>query len=160
MKRILVLTLSAMAILILLTSCIAHKTEVIDEAPLKNPDIVEPDFNKEELDEMFGTDEVYIVRTILPTPENDIESNIQNGETVILKKHYLLSDGTWECDGYGYKYMLEITGRLNNAVKDSTYIILSNNPDITFDMAWKASGLSSNSDDYFLSEEAVFVGGR
>ena len=158
MKKILLIALSVL--LFMLTSCIAYKTEIIDKAPLKNPNIVEPDFNKDELDAKFGTDELYIVKTILPTPENDIESYIQNGDTVISKKHFLLSDGTWECEGYNYKYKLELTGRLNNAVKDTTYIILSNNPDITFDMAWKASGLSSNSEDYFVPQDAVFVGGK
>ena len=44
-----------------------------------------------------------------------------------------------------------------NAVKDSTYIYLSNKEDITFEQAWKASGLSSNMDDYFDIDEAVLV---
>ena len=48
-------------------------------------------------------------------------------------------------------------GRLSNAVKDSTYIYLSNIEDITFEQAWKASGLSSNMDDYFDIDEAVLV---
>jgi hypothetical protein len=52
---------------------------------------------------------------------------------------------------------LEISGRLSNAVKDSTYIYLSNIEDITFEQAWKASGLSSNMDDYFDIDEAVLV---
>ena len=47
---------------------------------------------------------------------------------------------------------------MNNAAKDSTFVILSNNADITFDMAWKASGLSSNIDDYFKPEDAIIVG--
>ena len=61
---------------------------------------------------------------------------------------------------YTYKYRLEITGRLNNAVKDTTYIILSNIEGITFEQAWKASGLSSNMDDYFDPADAVFIGIR
>ena len=65
--------------------------------------------------------------------------------------------GTWQCDGHIYKYRLEISGRLSNAVKDSTYIYLSNIEDITFEQAWKASGLSSNMDDYFDIDEAVLV---
>ena len=68
-----------------------------------------------------------------------------------------MSDGTWQCDGHIYKYRLEISGRLSNAVKDSTYIYLSNIEDITFEQAWKASGLSSNMDDYFDIDEAVLV---
>ena len=50
-----------------------------------------------------------------------------------------------------------MTGRLHNAVNDITYTILSNREEITFDQAWKASGLSSNLEDYFQAEDAVFV---
>jgi len=35
---------------------------------------------------------------------------------------------------------------------------LSNIKDITFEQAWKAEGLSSNSNDYFNPEIAVIVG--
>ena len=72
--------------------------------------------------------------------------------------YYELDDGTWLYDGKHYKYRLEITGRLNNAAKDSTFIYLSNIEDIPFDRAVMASGLSSNMADYFSPEEAVFVG--
>ena len=72
--------------------------------------------------------------------------------------YYELDDGTWSYDGRNYKYRLEITGRMNNAAKDSTFIYLSNIEDIPFDRAVMASGLSSNMADYFSPEEAVFVG--
>ena len=52
---------------------------------------------------------------------------------------------------------LDISGRLNNAVKDSRYVILSNTEDITFDEAMKASGLGSNTNDYFSPDYAVIV---
>ena len=70
---------------------------------------------------------------------------------------HIMSDATWQSEGHSYKYRLEISGRLSNAVKDSTYIYLSNIEDITFEQAWKASGLSSNMDDYFDIDEAVLV---
>ena len=54
-----------------------------------------------------------------------------------MKTYSEMSDGTWQCDGHIYKYRLEISGRLSNAVKDSTYIYLSNIEDITFEQAWK-----------------------
>ena len=41
-----------------------------------------------------------------------------------MKTYSEMSDGTWQCDGHIYKYRLEISGRLSNAVKDSTYIYL------------------------------------
>lgn len=68
-----------------------------------------------------------------------------------------MSDGTWECDGHSYKYRLEISGRMNNAATDSTFIYLSNIKDITFEQAWKAAGLSSNTNDYFDAKDAVLV---
>ena len=61
---------------------------------------------------------------------------------------------------YTYKYRIEITGRLHNAVQDTTYILLTNIEGITFEQAWKASGLSSNMDDYFDPADAVFIGIR
>ena len=59
-----------------------------------------------------------------------------------MKTYSEMSDGTWQCDGHIYKYRLEISGRLSNAVKDSTYIYLSNIEDITFEQAGKHLGLA------------------
>lgn len=46
---------------------------------------------------------------------------------------------------------------MGGAVKDSTFVFLSNLEDITFEQAWKASGFSSNMNDYFEEEDAKFV---
>ncbi len=73
-------------------------------------------------------------------------------------RYYELDDGTWSYDGRNYKYRLEITGRMNNAAKESTFLYLSNIEEIPFDRAVMASGLSSNTADYFSPEEAVFIG--
>lgn len=73
------------------------------------------------------------------------------------KTYYELNDGTWECEGYTYKYRLEITGRMHDAAADSTFVYLSNIENISFDRAWRAVGLSSNSEDYFSVDEAVLV---
>lgn len=98
-----------------------------------------------------------IINTFEPTPSNLREEYTESSKEVIIMQYYELNDGTWKTDQYYYKYKLTITGRLNNAVKDITYTILSNNEDISFEQAWKASGLSSNSNDYFKEEDAVFV---
>ncbi len=82
-------------------------------------------------------------------PINTIEGN--------MKTYYEMSDGTWQFDGHTYKYRLEISGRMPNAVKDSTYVYLSNIENISFQKAMMASGLSSNMEDYFAIEEAVLV---
>lgn len=73
------------------------------------------------------------------------------------KTYSQMSDGTWQCDGYSYKYRLEISGRMNNATADSTFVYLSNIEEISFEQAWKAAGLGSNTNDYFSKEEAVLV---
>lgn len=101
--------------------------------------------------------EVEVVSIFTETPEELVTERIEQGEEVTTQTYYELSDGTWKTDDCAYQYRLVVTGRLHNAVKDTTYTILSNIEEITFDQAWKASGLSSNTEDYFSAEEAVFV---
>lgn len=74
-----------------------------------------------------------------------------------MRTYYEMSDGTWQCEGHTYKYRLEISGRMEDAAVDSTFVYLSNLETITFDQAWKAAGLSSNTEDYFAVEDAVLV---
>ena len=74
-----------------------------------------------------------------------------------MKTYYEMTDGTWMCDDHLYKYRLEINGRMPNADVDSSFVYLSNTEEITFDQAYKAAGISSNSYDYFLPEDAVLV---
>ena len=73
------------------------------------------------------------------------------------KTYYEMTDGTWMCDGYLYKYQLEINGRMPNAAVNSFFVYLSNIEEITFDQAYKAAGISSNSDDYFSPKKAILV---
>ena len=138
--------------LLILCSC----TQKADEEQLSD-NVVKPDFVKEELDEKFGTDEVYIVKTYLESPADEVEEYLDKGDIFTKVKHYLLSDGSWKTDEHTYKYKLELTGRMNNAARDSTYVILSNSDDITFDQAWKAFGYSSNTEDYFNPADAIIV---
>ena len=156
MKKILICALAIS--LLLLSACAKKENEQVEEIEIKvNENVVIPDIDKTSLDEKFGTTDIYIVKTYIESPANEIDSYINDGLLFTTKKHYLLSDSTWKTDEYSYKYKLELTGRLNNAAKDSTYVVLSNTDDITFDMAWKASGLSSNSEDYFKPEDAIIV---
>ena len=74
-----------------------------------------------------------------------------------LKIYSELSNGTYSCDEHIYKYRFEISGRMPNAAKNSTFVYLSNLPEISFEQAWKASGLSSSLDDYFSEEDAILV---
>ena len=74
-----------------------------------------------------------------------------------MKIYCEMTDGTWMCDDHLYEYRLEIKGRMPNAAVDSSFVYLSNIVEIPFDQAYKASGISSNLDDYFSPEEAVLV---
>ena len=85
------------------------------------------------------------------------EGGIKNTIEGSWKTYYEMTDGTFKCDDYIYKYRLEISGRIPNAVKDTTFIYLSNKEDINFEQAWKASGLSSSISDYFSTEDAILV---
>lgn len=85
------------------------------------------------------------------------KADIKNTVNGSMKTYYELTDGSWKCDDIIYKYRLEIKGRLNSAACDSVYVYLSNLPDISFEQAWRASGLSSNLNDYFAVGDAVLV---
>ena len=97
------------------------------------------------------------VETYNKSKPEDTQKLIDNSEMIITNTYYKLDDGSFECNGYNYKYRLDISGRLNNATRDSRYVILSNTEDITFDQAWRAGGLSSNTNDYFDPKDAIIV---
>ncbi len=103
----------------------------------------------------YADQEPSVVKTYETTEENSFTEFPD--AYITLVKYYEMSDGTWRTDDHIYQYKLEITGRMNNAVKDSTFVYLSNKEDITFEQTWKASGLSSNMEDYFKAEDAIFV---
>lgn len=63
------------------------------------------------------------------------EPEVVNTVSADLRTYYELSDGTWRYDGQVYQYRLEITGRMSNADKDSTFVYLSSLDGITFDHA-------------------------
>ena len=81
--------------------------------------------------------------------KNTIEGN--------MKTYCEMTDGTWMCDDHLYQYRFVITGRMPNAAADSTFVYLSNIEEITFEQAYRAAGISSDSEDYFSPEEAVLV---
>lgn len=85
------------------------------------------------------------------------EAVVKDAFTRGLKPYYELSDGTWKCEDHIYKYRLEISGRMPNASRDSRFVYLSNIPEISFQRAYLAAGISSFSGDYFSLDEAVLV---
>ena len=99
-----------------------------------------------------------VVKTYPATESSLYEEYFDEGKIITVVEYYELDDGTYKTkDGNIYKYRLEIKGRMHSAVRDSTFVYLSNTEDITFDMAWKAAGYSSNTNDYFSPETAVLV---
>lgn len=108
---------------------------------------------------LFGCSqkEVSVVKTYDVTDSALNEKHLENNELVTMVKYYEMSNGTWKTDDYTYQYRIEVTGKINNASKDSTFVFLSNIKVITFEQAWKASGLSSNINDYFKEEDAKLV---
>ena len=98
-----------------------------------------------------------VVRTYEITDSALSEEYIAGDELLTMKRYYEMNDGTWKTDTNTYKYRLEITGRMGGAVKDSTFVYLSNIEDISFERAYMAAGLSSNMNDYFDPSEAVLV---
>ncbi|MCR5735914.1 MAG: hypothetical protein K6G22_15045 [Lachnospiraceae bacterium] len=98
-----------------------------------------------------------IVETFEETDPDLAEKYIENYEFVTMMTYYRMVDGTWRTDDHIYEYRLEVTGRLNGSDKKTTYLYLSNMHDMSFEQAWKASGLSSNLEDYFDPADAVLV---
>lgn len=98
-----------------------------------------------------------IVRTYEVTDPDLADEYFEEDKPVTLVKYYEISDGTWKTDEHTYKYRLEITGRMNAAEYDSTFVYLSNKKEISFEQAWKAAGGSSDQNDYFNPAEAVLV---
>lgn len=95
--------------------------------------------------------EVSVVETF------EVDKDTDMGNKRILSTYYKMSDGSWKTNEQIYQYKLDISGKLNNSEKTMIYTILSNKDDVTFEEAWKASGLSSNTGDYFKPEDAVIV---
>lgn len=99
-----------------------------------------------------------ILREYNETDTALLEEYIADGKDIITIPFYEMKDDTFIAQDTEYSQMFRISGRLNNAAMDSGYIILSNIGEISFEQAWKASGLSSNSEDYFDENDLVFVG--
>lgn len=142
-----------------LAGCSSTKTFEMED--VQKIDLISVDGKKAEISDTDALNELRkepsVVKTYEVTDSELAEEYWENNELVTMVKYYEMSDGTWKTDDYTYQYRLEVTGRMNNAYKDSTFVFLSNTTDITFEQAWKASGFSSNMDDYFKEEDAKFV---
>lgn len=73
----------------------------------------------------------------------------------VMVTYQELKDGTWKCEDTVYPYRLELSGRQRLAVQDSTFVVLSQREDVTFEevsQALVSSVASFDSADYVLVE--------
>lgn len=85
-----------------------------------------------------------------------VSESFESDDFTVLVEYYEMSDGTWKTDKNSYKYRLLITGKDETAVKETTYVFLSNLEEISFEQASR-SVLSSDSSEFFSEEDAVLV---
>lgn len=76
----------------------------------------------------------YIVKTYDETLLEEVEDCLKNGDFQTYETYYELSDGNFMVDGIGYTFQdkLEVSGKSSSGNK-VTYIILSNQNNVTFD---------------------------
>ncbi len=98
-----------------------------------------------------------ILNTYEQTPLILVGALVENGKEVTTISYYEMSDGTWKTDEYTYKHKLIISNNANYTENDIAYTVLSNFENISFEQVLKASGFSSNPNDYFKPEETVIV---
>jgi len=101
--------------------------------------------------------DTFIVRSYEKTDPALYNEYFDEGKQFNYVTHYELKNGKWKTDQYTYSYRLEISGQLPASPYKIKYVYLSEEPEITFERAWKASGISSNSADYFDEKDAVLV---
>ena len=63
-----------------------------------------------------------VIKTYEVTNSEFAEKYFENDQWVTMVRYYEMSDGTWKTDDYTFQYRLVITGRMNNAAKDSTFV--------------------------------------
>lgn len=106
--------------------------------------------------DFYETDEVirYVPR---PYPDGVVKVYIESEKDGIRKTYYEMENGTWECEGTSYPFRLVLSGRTPNAVKDSRYVVLTDNENLTFEEVSKS--MYSSSMEYInkVMESSVIV---
>ena len=108
---------------------------------------------------LFGCSEkeTSIVQSYEKTDTALYDEYFDEGKQFNYVTFYELKNGKWKTDHYTYTYKLEISGQLPASPYKVKYVYLSEEPEISFERAWKASGFSSSRADYFEEKEAVLV---
>lgn len=89
--------------------------------------------------------------------KTDIAKTYEKSESEgIVSTYYEMSNGKWRCDGTTYQFRLELSGRMPNAESDSSYVILTDNKNLTFEDVSK-SLYSSLLEDSRIMQDSVIV---
>ena len=80
----------------------------------------------------------------------------QSEKDGILITYYEMNDGTWQCDDNIYQFRLELAGRMPNAKSDSSYVVLTDNENLTFEDVAK-SLYSSSLEDSKIMDGSIIV---
>lgn len=86
---------------------------------------------------------------------SNVVKTYDSGQDGVMVTYQELKDGTWQCEDTVYPYRLELTGRQRLAVQDSTFVVLSQREDVTFEevsQALVSSIASLDPVDYVLVE--------
>lgn len=86
---------------------------------------------------------------------SNVVKTYESDQDSVMVTYQELKDGTWKCEGTVYQYRLELTGRQRLAVEDSTFVVLSQREDVTFEevsQALTSSVVSLEPVDYVLVE--------
>ena len=102
-------------------------------------------------------EESKVSETFLQTETEVIRETYDKGEYVITKTYHRMDDGLWVWISNAYLYRLEVEGKGPGTEKNTTFLVLTNKKDITFDQVWKAE-FSSNTEDFFDPKETLVVG--
>lgn len=71
--------------------------------------------------------------------ENEIVKTYEQSEdNGVMKTYYEMKDGTWKCDDTIYQYRLELNGRMPNAEKDSSFVVLTDDKSLSFETVSKS----------------------
>lgn len=80
----------------------------------------------------------------------------ESEEDGIMVTYYKMNDGTWKCEDKIYQYRLELTGRMSNAIRDTSFAVLTDNDNFTFEIVAK-SIYSSSIDDIQVMKNSIIV---
>ena len=88
--------------------------------------------------------------------KNDIAKVYEKSESDgIVATYYEMNDGTWQCDNI-YQFRLELAGRMPNAKSGSSYVVLTDNENLTFEDVAK-SLYSSSLEDSKIMDGSIIV---